>query len=167
MSGWPVIDSIQFARQAGKMNCSVAVSECRRLADAVADSAGELKVDLAGFLDTNNTPCLQLHVEGAVALVCQRCLEPLTLQVVSDRKFVLAQREADLVDVADEADDIESLLADDHLDVRTLVEDEVLLQVPIAPMHAQGECEPPPWSGDQGQADTTFAALGALNKIAR
>ena len=37
---------------------------------------------------------------------------------------------------------LDALIADPELDVATLVEDEILLSIPVVPMHAEGECDP-------------------------
>jgi len=157
-----MVDSIQFAKKHATVRRSVLVSELERLAQMVLGEEGEFHVCLQGFESSEARPGLRLHVDGCVSVTCQRCLEPMVLEIASDRSFLLAGREQDLMDPGDEADDVESLLADSKLDAQALVEDEILLQIPMAPMHAQGLCTRPEWSGDAGKDSSAFGVLGAL-----
>jgi uncharacterized protein len=43
---------------------------------------------------------------------------------------------------ADEDDDADSILIDNHLDVFALFEEEILLNLPFAPRHPAGTCRP-------------------------
>lgn len=122
----------------------------------------DFDVRLEGFEDAEHRPCLRLQVSGRVPLVCQRCLEPLMLEIASNRCFVLAQREQDLPDLSEEEDDIEFLLADGTLDALALVEDEILLQIPMAPMHKENTCVPPESALDGRESRSAFGVLGTL-----
>jgi uncharacterized protein len=162
MPGWAVVDSVQFAKQHAAQRCAVAVSEFKRLAQVVLSDKGEFEVGLEGFEDAEGRPCLHLHVEGSMTVTCQRCLEPLVLEIASDHLFVLTEREEDLMDLGEEADDVDSLLADSKLDALALAEDEIMLQVPMAPMHKENTCTQPHWASDAGSEGSAFSVLGAL-----
>lgn len=162
MRGWPVVDSVQFARQQGEIHRSVAIADFARLASMVSAVDGNFDVRLEGFEDSEGRPCLRFSVSGQLPLVCQRCLEPLTLEIAASRRFVIAQREQDLPDLSDEDDEIEFLLADANLNVLTLAEDEILLQIPMAPMHEEGRCAPPESATDGRASASAFGVLGTL-----
>ena len=162
MSGWPVVDSVQFARTNGELSGSATISDLKRLAQVVLGKEDDFQVRLEGFQDEEARPCLRLRVNGAIRLACQRCLEPLSLELSSDRSFVLVEREDDMTDLADEDDAIESLMADGELDVLILVEDEILLQIPIAPTHDPGTCTPPECRAQSRNGSSAFSVLGAL-----
>jgi len=162
MPGWPVVDSVQFAKQHSSVRRSVRTSEFERLGQTAQSGEGEFRISLEGFEDSDGKPCLRLHVDGTMAVTCQRCLEPLAVEIASDRNFVLVGSEQDLMDLSDEADEVESLVADSKLNVLTLAEDEILLQIPMAPMHAEGMCSRPQWAGDTGNDNSAFSMLSAL-----
>jgi uncharacterized protein len=162
MSGWPVVDSIQFARLSGKLSGLVQVSELKRLAGVALDDAGGFQVGLEGFQDSDARPCLRLRVQGTVNLACQRCLEPVLVELASERRFVLVECEDKMMDLADEDEAIESLMADNELDALTLAEDEILLQIPIAPKHDPKMCTPPEWAAQGRNGGNAFSVLGTL-----
>ncbi len=137
-------------------------SEFERLGQTAQNDEGEFHIGLEGFEDSEGKPCLKLHVDGSMTVTCQRCLEPLVLEVASDRNFVLVGSEKDLMDLSDEVEEIESLVADSKLNAVVLAEDEILLQIPMAPMHAEGMCKRPKWTGDADTKNSAFSMLSAL-----
>ncbi|NIO42261.1 MAG: hypothetical protein GTO41_20165 [Burkholderiales bacterium] len=157
-----MVDSVQFAKQHAVVRCSVPVSEFKRLVQVVHEERGNFDISLEGFEDSEGSYCLRLHVDGFMTVTCQRCLEPLALQITSDRDFVLVEREQDLMQLGDEVDDIESLLVDQKLDVLGLAEDEIMLQMPMAPVHGENKCERPRWSGDVHNENSAFSVLSVL-----
>lgn len=156
-----VVDSLEFARKGGHLAGSVAVAALGRLADALADTGGELAYSLDGGRNGDGKPFLHLRVSGRLQLSCQRCLSALPFEVEIDSRLLLvapgeAWPDDELVD--DGSDAIE---ADAALAVLPLIEDEVLLALPIAPRH--GDCRPPQADGGD-KKPSPFAALASLKK---
>ena len=111
---------------------------------------------------------LELRARAVLRLECQRCLQPVETVVEFDRplRFVAGEQEASALD-ADSDEDV--LVLSRGLDLRELVEDELLLALPLVPRHAA--CPAPlavavePEAADAAPArPTPFAALAALKK---
>jgi len=77
---------------------------------------------------------LGLRAQANVWLTCQRCLQPFTVPLHIDQRirFVRGEAEAEALDGEIE-DDV--LALSKSLDLRVLVEDELLLALPIVPRH--------------------------------
>lgn len=77
---------------------------------------------------------LALQVQAPVWLTCQRCLQPMATTLALDRRlrFVQGQSQAEALD-ADSDDDVLALSR--WLNLRELVEDELLLALPLVPRH--------------------------------
>ena len=77
---------------------------------------------------------LSLSVQAPVWLTCQRCLQPMALDLVLERRlrFVRGESQAEALD-AESDDDVLALPR--WLDLRELVEDELLLGLPLVPRH--------------------------------
>ena len=77
---------------------------------------------------------LSLQVDTAVWLTCQRCLQPYRLALALDRRlrFVRGEAQAEALD-AESEDDVLALSR--SLDLRELIEDELLLALPLVPRH--------------------------------
>ena len=79
---------------------------------------------------------LHLQASATLALVCQRCLQPVDVDVGVDRSFRFAPDEATAASEDDEAE--EDVLAESRaFDLLQLVEDELLMEVPLAPRHEE------------------------------
>jgi uncharacterized protein len=140
---------------------SVGLDELPRLADVLVATKGFLSVRLEGSRDDTGRSWLKVDIAGKPVLCCQRCLGGVEFPlVISSRLQLMAPGEEwpddDLAD--DSADAIE---AEKAQAVLSLIEEEVLLALPIAPMHEQ--CEPP--SGEAAEnGPSPFTVLAALKK---
>jgi uncharacterized protein len=108
---------------------------------------------------------MQLRGHCAMLLCCQRCLGPVESDVSFDRwfHFVPDEDQAALLD-ADSEDEV--LALERWLDLQALVEDEMLLALPLVPRH--DICpEPLPRPVDdleEAPEENPFAKLAGLRK---
>ena len=159
-----VVDSVAFARESGELRAMVAVAALVRLQDALFDQSGAIAYELVGNVDRDGKPLLRLALGGELVLRCQRCLGPVRFRLEAVRNFVLVPAGRVLSDPADEAEDTEQLHADAKLDVIALVEDEVILGLPMVAGHEEGTCAPPLPKAQAGKRDSPFSALAALKR---
>ena len=157
------INSIEFARNGESLNGRVAVANLGRLQDLLVSSSGMLEYALTGKRGENGKLFLACAIKGVLQLGCQRCLGALAYPVDLDSELELIEDEQHLPALVSEDDLADAVKADPNLDVLALVEDEVLLSLPMAPMHASENCKV---GGNFGQAKTdkqnAFSALAAL-----
>ncbi len=90
-------------------------------------------------MDQRGSLSLQLSASGKVELPCQRCLGSMPYEVEVERTLYLARNEAEM-ERLDALPDSDAIQAGETLNLVDLVEDEVLLSLPLATMHAEGEC---------------------------
>lgn len=109
---------------------------------------------------------LHLKAGSAVQLECQRCLSPVETALEAERslRFVAGERQAAALD-AEIEDDV--LALSKNLDLRELIEDELLLALPLVPRHEI--CPQPLRFGHVLEPEPVarpnpFAALEALKK---
>lgn len=142
MSEQVVIDSLEFALNHQSLSGMVAVAELSRLVDALYSDQGALEYTLSGGVNQLGKPVLHCRVKGKLQLQCQRCLEGMEYVLDIRSELMLAQDEAALLQL-DEQDEeaTDAILADTKLNVLSLVEDEVLLDLPLAPRHSTGACQ--------------------------
>jgi uncharacterized protein len=128
-----VIDGLQFARAALERRGVVGMERLPRLAQWQCSTEG-LKYHLRGGRANNGKPCLWLSVRGSMELPCQRCLDSIQVPIAIDAELQLAESEREISEADDE---IDRVLASRHMDVAWLVEDEVILALPMAPRHEE------------------------------
>ena len=112
---------------------------------------------------------LHLTARARVWRDCQRCLQALALELDLSRalRFVADEATAEALD-ADSDDDVLALPR--SLDLHELVEDELLLALPLVPMHAQCPQQPLMSAGNlgrEGEAEPTKTAFAALAELKR
>ncbi len=122
---------------------------------------------------TGGVPQVWLHLKAntLIRLECQRCLMPMTARMNIDRHFLFARDEDQAAQLDEESED-DVLVLVRQLDLTELVEDELILALPIVPRHQV--CPQPLMQGsDNGTDESTliedkpphpFAALAALKK---
>jgi uncharacterized protein len=159
MSHQPVIDGLEFARAAARLQGAWPVAEFLRLHDALRSTAGTLRYELRGVPEQQGRPVLRLKVDGALQLTCQRCLGALEfpLQLEVSLRLAASQEEMDAEPL--EAEGPESIVAGKEMRVQALVEDEVLLAIPIAPRHEVCAGKP---AATEDRKQTPFAGLRGL-----
>ena len=107
-----------------------------RLAQSQCSTEG-LEYHLRGGRAGNGKPCLWLSVRGSMELPCQRCLDPIQVPIAIDAELQLAET---VREISEADDEIDRVLASRRMDVAWLVEDEVILALPMAPRHER--CAP-------------------------
>jgi uncharacterized protein len=135
MSHQPVIDGLEFARTGSKLQGAWPVSGFARLRDGLQEDSGTLEYELLGIPQERGRPALRLKVSGALQLVCQRCLGALEYPLHIDVALHLAATQAEMDAEPLEAEGPEQIVAGREMPVRELVEDEILLALPLAPRH--------------------------------
>ncbi len=155
------MDGVEFARSAKSLRGRFEVAALDRLHDRLASTGEVLEYELTGYLDEKGKPGLHCRVRGVLQLLCQRCLQPMSWDVVLDSDLLLVVTEAELAEEGDDPEAPDRVLASRDMDVQALVEDEVLLGLPLAPMHPEGACRAA-HAVSEGRSTSPFAALAAL-----
>ena len=164
----PFIDSLDFARNGGRISGEVPVAALPRLLDMLKDSQGILSYAVRGDVDEQGAHYLELGVSGRLQLICQRCLNGLDYPVKLDTRLMLKDQAAlDAIDdsVAGGKEEMfDSILANERLDVFEMLEEEILLSLPFAPKHEPAVCEVKAGSQAHQEKLNPFAVLQALKR---
>ncbi len=162
-------DAFDLAARGERLAGDMDATRRARLVDRLAPTpaAEPIVWSIVGRHDPSGRPTLAVSVEGSLPLVCQRCLQPFELRLAQRTELLLARMEAELEPL--DAGEAEVVLAAEPLDALTLIEDEILLSLPFAPSHADGQCPAGPGTvaGSTSTAPGTtspFARLSALKK---
>ena len=82
---------------------------------------------------------VEIEMEGEAKLVCQRCLAPMTWPLDGESRAAIVAAESDADRVPQEFETVHA--PDDRIRVGDLVEEELLLALPLVPLHAEpDEC---------------------------
>lgn len=155
------LDVAAFAAEGATLDATDELGRYPRLAAEACVPAATLPVtwkargEQRGGAGTTKQPWLHLDAETVLPMTCQRCLEPVDVPLAVDRWFRFVEsEEAAAAQDEDAQEDVLALAAD--FDLRRLVEDELILALPLVPMHDQ--C---PTAVTFTTADPQFDAAGA------
>lgn len=163
-----------YPRLAAEMEATVAsttspASEPSDAPDASAPptvrwrAVGEHRTGASGAAE----PWLHLVADTVLPLVCQRCLSTVDTELQVDRWFRFAPDEA-TAELEDENSEEDVLVAARDFDLRGLIEDELLMDIPITPRHdvcpqpVRLSAVDPAFEEGEGERVSPFAVLGNL-----
>lgn len=160
---------LELARQQKEVSGELLLSSLPRLVDALRErgvtdasalSETVLKYRLQGlpprFFGETSLPVLSLNIDGVLPLVCQRCFAAMPQTMALDYVFAVCQEPPEALLEDEEVDWLEPD-ADDTIEA--LVEDELLMALPIAVMHEEACVALQQTSGEK---PNPFAALKSL-----
>jgi uncharacterized protein len=148
---------------------AVRLAELPRLAAVLTSADGLADVQLVGSTDEEGFRLIGGTIEVTLELQCQRCLEPMQLPVSSHVNLALLWREEEIAALPHRLDGL--VVGADPIDLYGLVEEELLLLLPLAPRH-EVECqvrgfEPPVDTQPEPAAPGPFAALDEMKRVLR
>ncbi len=166
------VDLRALARRDARISGRSALAAMPRLAAALHEAPGArqaqwtLHGSLRALPGGGSQPMAELTVRAVLPLQCQRCLRTVEEPIDERALFRLVDVEPELSDEELEAED-EALCADAPVVLRELVEDQLILALPLVPMHAA--CEPPaaPEPADASPDASPFAVLQRLRSTKR
>ncbi len=136
-----------------------------RLTSLLAAADGCVTVTLEAGIDAQNIAFLTGQLETTVALTCQRCLGPLALRMHAPFRLGLVRSEAQAAQLPEDYDPL--LAPEGGLAMAEWVADELLLALPLVPVHSElRECQvhgfTAPGVAPAEQPSKPFAGLQAL-----
>jgi uncharacterized protein len=134
-----------------------------RLADFIAEPDGQLRYRVTARVDRRRRRVASCIINGFVFLMCQRTLEIFRHEVAIDDRLVLVGSEEELPPIEEESEEEDFVVAASPLDVLGLVEDAVILALPMVPRKPSPEA---PREAGEGKAErpSPFAALAGLKR---
>ncbi|MDR2213494.1 MAG: YceD family protein [Pseudomonadales bacterium] len=166
------LDALKLFARNGSVSATLPLSKLPRFAAYLLDTEGEVAVALHFGHDEEGRPLLSGSLRTEVRVSCQRCMEPLELELDCELALLALASEAEVQALSSEEAALDALVMDPEqgLDVLAVIEDELLLSLPLVPMHMELDCSEA-FNAYQRQAQQTaaseakqspFAALAAL-----
>jgi uncharacterized protein len=166
------LDVKSFAEDAATLSGEEPVAMHPRLMTETGGRGGDTPVAWSATGELRNPghvhPEIWLHLSAGttLSLTCQRCLMPVEIPVDIERSFRFAPDE-EMAAAQDEESEEDVLALSRSFDLVELVEDELLMEMPLAPRHET--CPPVSLAVADGdfesaatERENPFAALGKL-----
>ncbi|MBU3647087.1 MAG: DUF177 domain-containing protein [Limnohabitans sp.] len=133
------LDVKAFAKAHMQLEGETPVAEFERLAeDCVGEVTGHVSWSAQGAMAPDpsgkESPWLHLEAKATAPLTCQRCLHPVPVELLIEQDFRFVADEATALAEDDEAEE-DLLVLEEGFDLMALIEDELLMSLPLVPMH--------------------------------
>ena len=124
---------------------AVPLAELSGLRSKLASVTGSVH-GRVNFKREANVAVAQLALSGVATLECQRCMRPMQVPLDTVVRVGLIAREADVGQVPADLEPV--LAAGGRISIGELITEEMLLTLPIVPLHGEGEqCRAAPAPG--------------------
>jgi len=158
------LDLIATAEAGRVLRGRIPVAGLQRVLPSLVSDEGELQVELHLGKDLDGTCFLAGAIQGEIVLRCQRCMEGMTLPLELEFRLGLLRDESAMGKLSDCYEPL--VVTAEPAYIADIVSDEVLLALPIVPLHkGSDECnasikayKPP----QDEQRDNPFAVLAEL-----
>jgi uncharacterized protein len=162
------VDALKLCQQGVTVVGFLPLANLQRLASQLYLAEGNVQVRLSFGLDEQSRKTVNGQLEATLPLVCQRCLERLDSAIDTEFALALVWNDDQAAQLPRTLDPV--LMESEELDLLGIVEDELLLALPLVAVHEQGSCEPPALLGESilgdehqaGEKVNPFQVLAAL-----
>jgi len=163
MAGQQLIQLDRLTDKGTLFEGAIRPGDLENLADELASPDGELRYRVTARLDGARRHVVSCIIEGFVFLTCQSTFEAFRHEVAIDDRLVLVESEEQLPPFEEEGDREDFVVATEPVDVLGLVEEAVILSLPMVPR--KPGFEPAPEAGDDRPGKPSpFAALAGLKR---
>ena len=177
------IDNLAFAKKNERLEGGLSLADCPRLSELLQAAeknqtskinAPEIKAQtnkagvvvnyvLQGETNAAGQHFLHLSLTTNLTTTCQRCLSEMPLKLALNYNYVIGDVNVNDVEASDieGSDDIDLQEASQTMDLIALIEDEIIMAMPIAPIHEE-DCGA--IITQSGEKTNPFSALKGLIK---
>lgn len=132
------VDPNKLTEQGASIEGLVPLMQLERVKPLIMQPSGSARVRIAFFRDSENRRVARGEVAFGVRLKCQRCMEPMDMDLAS---VFLVAFVADDEQARNLPRELEPVLMEGwEVDLWRLVEDEILLSLPESPLHDNVAC---------------------------
>ena len=158
------VDHRKLAAEKVRLEGSIPVAAFERLCGLLEDTRGEVEVRLQFRKGKKHRVFVAGTCSGEVTLLCQACLEPVSVKVEAPVSTLLVESVGALMALPQEEDGLVS--EGKYVALADLVEDDLILSLPMVPRHDEGQCGLVKPTGEPPRDETyrPFAGLAGLDE---
>ncbi len=142
---------LRLARHGESLAASVGTEKMPRLAEMLLEGAGRADFELRFGYDDGGQACVLGRIGAKLVVLCQRCLEPMDIEVEREVRLALVRDDAEAARADAGYDPL--LVGDGPISLSGLLEDELILAMPNFSRHPRGQCRMPPGADGVDHAD--------------
>lgn len=132
------VQPLRLAETGAVLHGRLGLGGMARLATYLHDTDGEVNVDLGFDIDEAGTRYVRGHLRAVLHLVCQRCLQSFGHPMDVGVSLGFARSDDSASGLPERYEPL--VLEDESVNLAQLIEDELILALPIVPAHAPEDC---------------------------
>ena len=132
------IEPLKLVEQRASLIGEIVLKQFERLNELADASAGSARVEMDFGRDEEGIPIVSGRLQAAVEMQCQRCLEPVAIAVDVELKLGIVASDRAAAQLPRYYDPL--LVEEFGLDLWDLVEEEIILNLPIVASHDPDLC---------------------------
>ena len=158
-----LIAPTRLAAARGRLEGRLALRDMPRLCELLGDASGGVDLSLAFDQDEQGFVRVTGSCEAELELVCQRCLGAFAVKQACEIRVGVVSASAEIDELPGALEPL--LLEQETIALSEFIEDEILLGLPIAPLHPPAACAVAVVDGEPAlDGDNPFHALQALRE---
>lgn len=132
------IEPMALARRGASLDGVLPFSKMPQLSEVLLDATGEAEVTLHFGMSKFLPPTVTGQIKAKIVLECQRCAGPLEMDLDVRPELRIVSSELQIKNLRSGEEPL--LTVDDMVDLVKLVEDEILLNLPMIAKHENEDC---------------------------
>lgn len=134
----PYVDTRKVFLQDGKLIGSILFSRMPRFEECLLEKDGNVQVELEFSTNKSKQRVIIGKLKTSAPVACQRCLDAVQIDLEDSFTLALIRQESDIAKLEDSLD---PWICEDHkLDIAALIEEQLLLCLPIVSTHDDKNC---------------------------
>ncbi len=133
------VDPFRFAENATRLQGALFIKDMRRIAPNLYSNEGEAKVQMEFGVDRQGIRFLRGQYTACLTLQCQRCLESFAYKTEGSFLSGFVRTEEEAAKLSKGYDPF--IVEEGMLTLRDVFEDELIVNLPIVPMHPVDDCK--------------------------
>lgn len=141
------VDPFRLCDGAQSFQGRLPLASLPRLSESLVSTEGAVSYRIDCDRDERRRARLRGSADAELTVVCQRCMGPMCLPVHVEFQLAVVTGHDEAALLPDEYDPL-LLEEDEVLRLASVIEDELILALPVAPLHSVSECseDPADWS---------------------
>ena len=128
----------RFAQHGMTLQGELLISDCCQLGDTLLNDNSSVTFTLGFSLDERGFVLIQGSIAASLPLLCQRCCKPMTFALQTYPRLTVVESDDQATRVIADSDPL--VIGEGPLLLKTIIEEELVLNMPMIPRHEQGEC---------------------------
>jgi uncharacterized protein len=133
-----MIDPVKLSRQGADLEGEIPIAAMPRLQELLLDSSGNAHYDLSFTSNESGKRSVEGRICAAVVLQCQRCNQAVTVEVEVEPRLQVVLNDAQAQNTQEGYEPL--LLEEGVIALAELIEEEILLALPMIAKHESGKC---------------------------